>query len=179
MAILYRAPTGRARRHAALALAALALGVALAWLLRPAMPANSPTPPVGAVAAVKAESIRPATTNDTGCDARCTIARVIVPAATACAAAVEDLSGFGVRWLDADSTTARFDRVAWLEAARGTVTLGGGHAEFRNAAGSYLPVDYDCDFDPATLAVLEARARPRAAPPVAAAGPTTGALTSR
>jgi hypothetical protein len=179
VAILYQAPTGRARRHAALAVAALAVGVALAWLLRPGLPANSPTRPAGAVAAVNAAGMRPATAIDTGCDARCTVAKVIVPAAAACAASVEDLAGFGVRWLDADSTTARFDRVAWLEAARGTVTLGGGRAEFRNAAGAYLPVDYDCDFDPATLAVLEARARPRASTPVAAAGPTTGALTSR
>ena len=106
------------------------------------------------------------------CDARCAAAKVIVAATGACTASVEELAGFGVRWqgagagadagADADAVGPRFDRFAWLDRDRGTLTLGGAHAEFRNAGGAYLPVDYDCDFDPATLTALQARARPRA-----------------
>lgn len=91
-------------------------------------------------------------------------------ATTACAAAVEELAGFGVRWLDAGAASPKFDRFTWLHAARGTVTLAGVRAEFRNAAGAYVPVDYDCDFDTATPAVLEVRARPRVVAPAAEAG---------
>ena len=52
------------------------------------------------------------------------------------------------------------------------MTLAGDRAEFRNAAGAYLPVAYGYDFDPATRAVLEARVRPvsRSITPVAHAG---------
>lgn len=163
MAILYQAPAGRARRHAALAAAALSVGVALAWLLRAGPPTPSAAQPARASTAEVARPI--AATGTTACDARCAAAKVIVPATTACSASVEELASFGVRWLDADAAAPRFDRFAWLQSARGTVTLAGARAEFRNAAGAYLPVEYDCDFDPATLAVLEARARPRGASP--------------
>ncbi|MES3013109.1 MAG: hypothetical protein V4750_05165, partial [Pseudomonadota bacterium] len=163
MAILYRAPAARPWRRAALVTAALVLVAALAWLLRPGPPEPAATLPAAAHATVAADVSLPAAAVGVGCDARCAAAKVIVPATAACAAAVEELASFGVRWLDADADAAspKFDRFAWLQASRGTVTFGGGRAEFRNAGGTWLPVEYDCDFDPATLAVLEARARPR------------------
>ena len=149
--------------------AAVLLGVALAWLLQD-------TPPVDAAArpAVAAEPLRPplaaaASSRAPGCDARCVATQVMVPATAVCAAAVEDLSGFGVRWLDEGTAKPKFDRFAWLQVARGTVTLAGDRAEFRNAAGAYMTVEYGCDFDPKTLAVLEARARPRPRSPGAPA----------
>lgn len=166
MAILYQASAARPWRRAALVTVALVLGVVLVWLLRPGTPAADAARPAGLRAAVTVEASMPAAAD---CDARCAAAKVIVPVSTACAAAIAELAGFGVRWLDADAASPRFDRFAWLQTVRGSVTLGGGRAEFRNAAGAWLPVDYACDFDPVTLAVLEARARPRGSAPAAAA----------
>ena len=76
------------------------------------------------------------------------------------------------KWLLPHGIAPKFDRFTWLQQTRGTVTLAGDRAEFRNAAGAYLPVAYGCDFDPATLAVIEARVRPGSRPitPVAPAG---------
>jgi hypothetical protein len=162
MAILHRAPTGRAWRSAALAGTAVCLGVALAWLLRLTSPDRAATRPDAPVAQLQKSPAAVAMPVDPRCDARCLVARVIVPTTTQCAAAIEELAGFGVHWLDGDAASPKFDRVTWLHEARGTVTLAGGRAEFRNAAGALTPVAYDCDFDPAALAVLEARARPRA-----------------
>ena len=161
MARLYPVPTHRPRRWVALVCVAVPLGLALAWLLRPAPPDAVVVRPPAAVQAA-GRFVAPATVpTDASCDARCAVARVIGPATSACAAAVEELAGFGVRWLDGGAASPKFDQFAWLQVARGTVTLAGGRAEFRNAAGAYLPVEYGCDFDPKTLAVLEARARPR------------------
>lgn len=161
MAILYQAPVRRVRRGVRLVGVALSVGVALAWLLR-----SAPTDGAGTRSPVPAEAVGKrvapgAASIASNCDARCVAAKVIGPATTACTAAVEEFAGFGVRWLDEGGASPRFDRFAWLQEARGTVTLAGGRAEFRNAAGAYTPVAYDCDFDPATLVVLEARARPR------------------
>ena len=158
MAILYRVSAARPWRRAAFVSAALVLGAALVWLLRPGNPAPGAGLPAVRRAPATVEVPMPAA--DGRCDARCAAAKVIVPASIACAAAIDELAGFGVRWLDADPASPQFDRFTWLQSARGAVTLTGGRAEFRNAGGAYLPVEYACDFDPATLTVLEARARP-------------------
>ena len=161
MAILYQAPARRIRRRLVMACAAVSLGAVITWLLGPAPPdaamtrSSAPGDVVGRRVALAAAPM------DSGCDARCVAIKVIVPATTACAAAVEELAGFGVRWLDEGAASPKFDRFSWLQVARGSVTMAGGRAEFRNAAGAYTPVEYDCDFDPVTLTVLEARARPR------------------
>lgn len=167
MAILYQAQTGRPWRRAVVVTAALSLGGALVWLARPQGPDAAPAPRVIARAPATLTAPPSDVPIDAGCDARCTVSKVIVPATAACVVAVEELAGFGVRWLD-DAATAKFDRFVWLQPARGTVTLAGGHAEFRNAGGAYLPIAYECDFDPATLAVIEARARPGTSTPGAA-----------
>ena len=163
MAILYRALGVRRWRRTVLVTGGLSLGVALAWMLRPGEPDAGAARLAEARAPVAATAPQPAAVAEATCDARCAAVKVIVAASSACAASVEELAGFGVRWQDADAARPKFDRFAWLDRARGTLTLGGAHAEFRNASGAYLPVDYDCDFDPATLTALQARARPRAA----------------
>ena len=172
MPVLAQASASGVGRHLVWLGAAVSLGVALAWLLHV-------TPPVVAAArpAVAAEPLRPplapaAPPVAAGCDARCVATQVIGPATTACAAAVEELSGFGVRWRDEGAARPKFDRFAWLQVARRTVTLSGDRAEFRNAAGAYLAVEYGCDFDPKTLTVLDARARPRSPTPPAQSGPS-------
>lgn len=167
MAILYRATAARPWRRAALVTAALSLGVALAWSLRSGEPDAGAARPAMVRAPRSVAAPAPPAVSDARCDARCAAAKVIVAASSACAASVEELAGFGVRWLGADPGGQKFDRFAWLDAARGTLTLGGGQAEFRNAGGAYLPVDYECDFDPATLTALQARARPRSPAQVA------------
>jgi hypothetical protein len=155
VAILYRATAARPWRRTVLVTGALSLGVALAWLMRPGEPDAGAARPAVARATAAAAVAQPAEVADATCDARCAAAKV------------EELASFGVRWQDADATRPKFDRFAWLERARGTLTLGGAHAEFRNASGAYLPVDYDCDFDPATLTALQSRARPHAPAQVA------------
>ena len=170
MAIHFHAPARQVRPSVALACLVMLLGVPLAWLLQPAsldagaVPRAGPTETVRTPAAPADEPLA------SGCDARCVVAKVIVPATTACAAAVEELAGFGVRWRDAGAAAPKFDRFTWLQQARGTVTLAGDRAEFRNAAGAYLPVAYGCDFDPATLAVLATRVQPYSIMPVAKTG---------
>ena len=170
MAIHFHAPARRVRPGVALACLVMFLGVPLAWLLQPTSPDAGaarllvPAEPIERPVAPAAMPLA------AGCDARCVVAKVIVPATTACAAAVEELAGFGVRWRDTGAAAPKFDRFTWLQQARGTVTLAGDRAEFRNAAGAYLPVAYGCDFDPATLAVLAARVRPRSIMPVAKTG---------
>ena len=173
MAILYQAAAARRWRRVALVATGLTLGVALAWLLRSGRPELAPTRSVAVASVGPADVASRASAGELLCDARCAAAKVLVPATTACAISVEELATFGVRWMGADSASPKFDRFAWLEPARGTLTLGGEHAEVRNASGAYLPVEYDCDFDPATLAVIEARLRPRAAKPVVAIGPAS------
>ena len=172
MAIHFHAPARRVRPSVALACLVLLLGVPLAWLLQPASPDAGAVRRAGPTGTVRTPAAPAEVPLASGCDARCVVAKVIVPATTACAAAVEALAGFGVRWHGAGATAPKFDQFTWLQQARGTVTLAGDRAEFRNAAGTYLPVAYGCDFDPATLAVLEARVRPgpRSITPVAHAG---------
>ena len=171
MAILYQAQAARPWRRAVLVTAALSLGAALAWSLRPGEPAAGAAPRIATPAPAAAPMPQPAAVAEATCDARCAAAKVMVAASSVCAASVEELAGFGVRWqgADADAASPKFDRFAWLDRAHGTLTLGGARAEFRNAGGAYLPVDYDCDFDPATLTALQARARPRAPAQVAEA----------
>ena len=172
MAIHFHAPARRVRPSVALACWVIFLGVALAWLLQPAPPDARAVRRAGPTEIVRTPAAPADVPLAPGCDARCVVAKVIVPATTACAAAVEELAGFGVRWLDAGAAAPKFDRFTWLQPARGTVTLAGDRAEFRNAAGAYLPVAYGCDFDPATRAAIEARVRPasRSITPVAHAG---------
>ena len=165
MAIIHMAPARRVWPGATLAGAAVCVGVALAWVWRSVPPqpaATQVSQPVIRMSGTPAPRVGPV---DRECDAQCALATVIGPATKTCTAAIEELAGFGARWADADAAGSRFDRISWLQKARGTVTLAGGRAEFRNAAGAYTPVEYDCDFDPATLTVLGARARPRLSAP--------------
>ena len=92
-------------------------------------------------------------------DAHCVGLRHVAAAATACRASIEDLAGFGVRWTDASAAPA-FRRFAWRNAAGGPVTFSGDAADFRNAAGDYAPVTYECDFDPVAGKALDTRVRP-------------------
>ncbi len=82
-------------------------------------------------------------------DARRVGSRHVGAAATACKADIEDLAGHRVRWSDETSAVPRFARFAWRDRAQGTITFIGDQAEFENGAGSFQPVTYECDFDPA------------------------------
>lgn len=135
-----------------LATALAASAAAVAWFGRPALPES-------ASARADASQAAPARCSD----ARCAARRVIGPASASCSSAIEQLAAFGARWTDTADAGPRFDRFAWLRQDAGTIVLAGRRAEFRNGADAYLPVDYECDFDPARLAVLEVRARPQPA----------------
>jgi hypothetical protein len=166
MKILYRESQVRWGRRAAIAGCAL-VGIATAWVLRPTPPdtgaSNVPLP----VAPIEPRVALAIERNDVNCDARCAVTRVIAPATGACVAAIEDLAGYGTRWPVDQAATPTFSRFHWRHAALGAVTLAGEQAEFRNAAGTYQAVEYECDFDLATLKVIEARARPRSKSTVA------------
>lgn len=135
-----------------LATALVSSAAAVAWMCRPG---------VSDSASARTDASQAAPTDCS--DARCAARRVIGPASTSCASAIEQLAAFGARWTDTAGNGPRFDRFAWLRQEAGTIVLAGRRAEFRNGADAYLPVDYECDFDPARLAVLDVRARPRAA----------------
>ena len=117
-------------------MAALSLGVALAWSLRsPVVPDAGMAKPVAAREPGAVAAPEPAAAADAQCDARCAAPKVIVAATGAtgaCTASVEELAGFGVRWQGADAAIPKFDRFAWLNRGRGTLTLGGMRAGFRN-----------------------------------------------
>ncbi len=80
-----------------------------------------------------------------------------------CTQSIEALAAFGVHWLT--ESDSRFPRSEWLQRDAGTITLSGAEAEFVTGAGSHVSVEYECDIDPGSRAVLEARARPRSLPP--------------
>lgn len=75
-----------------------------------------------------------------------------------CRKAIENLAAYAPRWAQA-GTDRLFRDQLWLEQARGTITFLGHDAEFQNAAGIWQPVAYECDYDPATQSVLEARVK--------------------
>lgn len=89
---------------------------------------------------------------------RCAALTVMRSASQLCKEPIEQLAAYSPEWLEpaADSI---FHDYMWLDAAKGTITFSGNKARFQNAGGARMPVAYECDFDPATGQVLDARAR--------------------
>ena len=88
----------------------------------------------------------------------CTAPKFMKEAGAPCRKAIEDLAAYAPRWEQA-STDRMFRDYAWLDAAKGTITYQGNEAQFQNAGGVWQPVAYECDYDPATKQVIEARAK--------------------
>ncbi|KAB2919919.1 MAG: hypothetical protein F9K29_03405 [Hyphomicrobiaceae bacterium] len=82
-----------------------------------------------------------------------------IAAAIYCPDKVERLANFGFEWTD-KWHELKFSRVRWHSAQRGTLTYIGDRARAQNGFGAWQNIIYECDFDPATNAVLDVRARP-------------------
>lgn len=82
-----------------------------------------------------------------------------VTASVACKGPVERLAKYTARWTDG-TFDLKFSHYRWKDQTKGTVTYIGDKIEFQNGFGAYQKHIYECDFDPATDAVLEVRARP-------------------
>ncbi len=89
---------------------------------------------------------------------RCAALTVMRSASQLCKAPIEQLAAYSPQWLE-PAAESIFNDYMWLDAARGTITFTGNRARFQNAGGALMPVAYECDFDPATGQVLDARAR--------------------
>ncbi len=92
-------------------------------------------------------------------DLQCWGDKAIVGAGVYCKEPVEKLANYTTRWKDGTFDT-KFDRFRWLNKDKGWLTMIGDKIEFQNGFGAYQNVIYECDFDPATHAVLDVRARP-------------------
>lgn len=82
-----------------------------------------------------------------------------ISAGVYCKDPVERLAKYTARWTDGTFET-KFSHFRWLDQERGTLTFIGDKIEFQNGFGAYQKHIYECDFDPATNAVLDVRARP-------------------
>lgn len=113
-------------------------------------PATSSTSPSGPAAA--------------GSDAKCknlllcTSAQVVRAAGTACRQSIEQLAVYSPRWTY-EAPEKMFNDSTWLSQEKGTITFFGHEAQFQNAGGLYQDVNYECDYDPAANAVLDARVK--------------------
>lgn len=82
-----------------------------------------------------------------------------IAAGVYCKDPVEKLAKFTARWTDGTFET-KFSHFRWLNQATGTITVIGDKIEFQNGFGAFQKHIYECDFNPATNAVLGVRARP-------------------
>ena len=123
----------------------VAAGLASLYL----MPGDKPA--AGAAAAVAPEQ-------DCRKYLRCAALTVMRSASQLCKAPIEQLAAYSPEWQE-PAAESIFNEYMWLDAARGTITFIGNKARFQNAGGTLMPVAYECDFDPATGQVLDARAR--------------------
>lgn len=89
---------------------------------------------------------------------RCKAMQVIRDASARCKEPIEQLAAFSSQWKEPGADTIFHDYV-WLDQGKGTITFLGNKVQFQNAGGANMPVAYECDFDPATGIVLDARAR--------------------
>ncbi len=91
-------------------------------------------------------------------DLKCLAKENIVDAAIDCRIHIEKLSQFSSRWTT-DKSFERFSHFRWLDKDNATLTFIGDKIEFQNGFGAYQPHTYECDYEPASKAVLAVRAR--------------------
>jgi hypothetical protein len=93
---------------------------------------------------------------------RCRALQVMRDASAGCKEPIGQLAAFNAQWQEPGADSIFSDYV-WLDQNRGTITFSGNKVQFQNASGANMPVAYECDFDPGTGMVLDARARVGAA----------------
>ncbi len=76
-----------------------------------------------------------------------------------CKSDVEALAKYTSRWTDG-WLEPKFSRFRWKNESTGSVTYIGDKIEFQNGFGAWQTHVYECDFDPLTKTVIDARASP-------------------
>ncbi len=89
---------------------------------------------------------------------RCAAQKAVREASLHCRLPIEQLAAFSAQWTEPGADSI-FHDYNWLDERKGTITYLGNKVHFQNAGGAKMPVAYECDFDPATSQVLDARAR--------------------
>lgn len=89
---------------------------------------------------------------------KCAAAQAVQEAGTACRSPIEQLAVYAPRWTQRAGEPI-FNDYAWHNEKQGSITFFGNRAEFQNASGGFGTVAYECDWDPRTHQVLEARAK--------------------
>lgn len=92
-------------------------------------------------------------------DLKCWGEKYLSSASVYCKTPVEKLAKYSARWTDG-TFEMKFSHYRWKNQAQGIVTYIGDKIEFQNGFGAFQPHIYECDFNPATNAVLAVKASP-------------------
>jgi hypothetical protein len=76
-----------------------------------------------------------------------------------CEDAIEKLAKYSHRWTDG-MLEPKFSHFRWLNKLESTITYVGDKIEFQNGFGAFQGYTYECDFNPSSGTVLDARAQP-------------------
>ena len=142
------------RRHVGVLVAGAVLVLAVgSWWL--AGSRTSPGGDTGAVDAAKSATGKP---SNLPCEKvlGCAAGKAIEDASKQCRPQIEQLAVFAPRWTNRPGDTIFVDYL-WHQEAKGTLTFQGKNAEFQDAGGTFGPVAYECDYDPAAKQVLNVR----------------------
>lgn len=96
---------------------------------------------------------------DTACrtDLQCWGDRNLGAATGPCTRAVERLAKNSHKWVD-EWLQTKFSRFRWSTADKTRLTYIGDRIQYQNGFGAWINHVYECDFDPATRRVVDARA---------------------
>lgn len=98
--------------------------------------------------------------NDAACklDSKCWGNKSSVDASVDCKKHIEKIAQYSARWTG--QSYELFSRIRWLNKEKATLTFVGDGIEFQNGFGAYQPYVYECDYDPTSKTVIDARAWP-------------------
>jgi len=92
-------------------------------------------------------------------DIQCWSERTLYDASLPCVRAIERMPNFSHRWTDG-FLEPKFSRIRWIDQSTGKITFIGDKIEVQNQFGAYQGFIYECDFDPTSKKVLDARLFP-------------------
>lgn len=139
------------RAKAVLAVVAAALLLAAGWVVLVARPST----PTAAPGSVQQPAQAPLPCHEV---LACAAGRAMREASERCRPGIEQLAVYAPRWTDNPGEPI-FTHFLWADRQQGTITFQGSRAEFRNGAGEFKAVVYECDWDLANRKVLGVRAK--------------------
>ena len=80
-----------------------------------------------------------------------------IKAGIQCDEHVENLANYSFEWTDG-FLEPKFGYFRWLDYSKGWLTYSGDTIKFQNGYGAWLPMRYECDYDPISKTVLAVRA---------------------